>query len=36
MKRLQTTRNMKPNFVSIIASLMLFGLLGLVSISLAE
>ena len=46
MTRFQTTRNMKPNFVAIakpkagvvscIATIMLFGLLGTVSISLAE
>ena len=36
MKRLQSTRNMKLNFASIVATLMFFGLLGMVSISLAE
>ena len=36
MKRIQVSHNIKPNSVSIVASIMLFGLLGMVSISLAE
>jgi N-acetylneuraminic acid mutarotase len=36
MKPLQTTRNMKTNFVAIVATLMLCGLLSTVSISVAE